>query len=264
MTDQSIFENGSQPTQNNQTGSEGQPPAQPAAPEPKPLDHLLSAIRNEQGEVKYNTVEDALTGAAHAQELIAKNKGELEQLRSELQSLREENAEYKGAVTAMQNFNQPSNQPEPESSPATETGQDDVNPAELVRQEMARVKLEETSQANTKAVAGALIEKFGEKAQEKFYAKAGELGLSKDQMNKLAAESPKAVLAYFAADKADDIKPTQTSTSSESLGQQPAINPDAPLPPPERSMLLGPSSQELVAEMNRHKEHIYKKFGVTQ
>lgn len=260
MTDKSIFEDGSSNTNN--TDLAGKPSAQPNAQPENQLDDLLGAIRNEQGEVKYRSVEDALKGAAHAQDLILKNKSELDQLRSEIQSLREENAEYKGAVSTMQNFNQPST-PEPSSSPANEKGNDEVNHEELVNQLLDQREQAKAFKANTETVARTLNEKFGEKAQEVFYSKASDLGLSRAEMNKLAAQSPKAVLAYFETVKADNINPTQSSTNSEALGKAPEVDVNAPLAAPERSILAGADTKDVVAEMARHKEHVYKKYGVT-
>lgn len=260
MTDQSIFGNG-QTEQNTQQTE--RPSVENTTQSQNGLSHLLSAIKNEKGETKYGTVEDALKGAAHAQELILKNHSELSNLRSELQKLREENAEYKGAVNAMTSFNQPS-QPASQSQPAKENGSDEVNLEELVSNVIKRREEGQTAEANIRSVATALKEKFGDKAEEHFYQKASELGLTKQAMNQLAAQSPKAILAYFEGKQAQNINPTQTSVNSAAISTPPAYDPKAPLPRGEKSVLIGASQQELIAEMKRHKEHVYQKYGVIQ
>lgn len=258
MTDQSIFGNG-QTEQNTQQTE--RPSVETNTQSQNGLSHLLTAIKNEKGETKYGTVEDALKGAAHAQELILKNHSELSNLRAEVQRLREENAEYKGAVSAMNSFNQPS-QPAPQSQPAKENGSDEVNLEELVSNVIKRREDGRTAEANIRSVAVALKEKFGDKAEESFYQKASELGLTRQAMNNLAAQSPTAVLAFFEGKQATNINPTQTSVNTAAMPPTNAVDLKAPLPRGEKSVLLGMSQAELIDEMRRHKERVDKMYGV--
>lgn len=259
MTDQSIFND--EPKQNN--ADVGQPPQPAPSSQSDGLDHLLSAIKNEQGSKKYSSVEDALKGAAHAQEVISKNKSELDQLRSEITKLREENAEYKGAVSAMQTLNPPS-QPEPESLPAQVSEGDGVSQEELIERLLAKKEQEKLQESNISMVAKTLQDKFGEKATEVFYGKATELGLTQQQINLLAAQSPKAVLAYFGSEQVGNINPTKTSASTAVFGQGDQVDFNKPLPRTDKSMMLGVSSEDLRAEMQRHKERVYAKYGISQ
>ena len=221
-----------------------------------PVDNLLHSIKNEQGEVKYNSVEDALKGAAHAQGLLSQNKTELTTLAQELNALKVENAQYKGALEAMDHLSQPQ-QTQTESVPATNTGLDEAGVINLIAQREKKA----TETANKAVVINKLLEKFGDKAEEIFYSVANKNGLSKELINQIAATSPEAALKYFENENAAVINPIQTSVNSTTpLNETPPLN-DA-LPKSESSMLMGASSQELREEMNRHKAHVYKKFEV--
>lgn len=254
MPDQSIFGT------DNQTNNVQPAPVTPVAivnSDDNPVDNLLHAIKNEQGEVKYGSVEDALKGAAHAQGLLSQNKTQLNTQAAELNALKVENAQYKGALEAMDHLNQP--QPVPATSePAVNTGLDEAGVINLIAQREKQA----TEAANKAVVINKLLEKFGDKAEEVFYNTAQKNGLSKELINQIAASSPEAALKYFENEQPANINPTQPSINSAG---QPVVEPvvDGPLPRAETSMLLGATSKELADEMKRHREHVYKKLGVT-
>lgn len=257
MSDQNIFSEGT-PTQSTESITE--PAATPAGQDssvPNPVDHLLSGIKNEQGEVKYNSVEEALKGAAHAQNKITQDAVELERLRTELAATREENAKYKGALEAMEKTT-PAQQPTQDSIPANPAGLDEEGVMALIAEREQKA----VAQANTSKVVSSLKEKYGDKAQEVFYSTAKSLGLSPEIMNGIAAASPEAALKYFSDVSAPNINPTQTSVNTAAI-TPPAPDLNAPLARSETSMLIGATSKDLKQEMERHKQRVYEKFGVT-
>lgn len=229
----------------------------PAIPVANPVDNLLHAIKNEAGEVKYGSVEDALKGAAHAQGLLSQNKTQLDTQAVELTALKVENAQYKGALEAMDHLNQPQTVP-PTSEPAVNTGLDEAGVINL----LAQREKQATEAANRSVVINKLLEKFGDKAEEVFYNTAQKNGLSKELINQIAASSPEAALKYFENEQAANINPITPSVNSAG---QPVVEPvtNGVLPKAETSMLLGATSQELRDEMKRHREHVYKKFEIT-
>lgn len=254
MADQSIFGKDDQ-TQNIQPAAVT--PVAPVSPEPNPVDNLLHAIKNEQGEVKYASVEDALKGAAHAQGLISQNKTQLTTLAEELNALKVENAQYKGALKAMDNLNQP--QPvQPTSAPAVPTGLDEAGVINLITQREKKA-IEDT---NRSIVINKLLEKFGDKAEEVFYNTAQKNGLSKELINQIAASSPEAALKYFDNEQPANLNPSQNSVNNDGVKPVELVI-NGPLPKAETSMLLGATQEELKAEVLRHREHVYKRLGIT-
>jgi hypothetical protein len=184
MTDQSsIFTDQSQATPAPQTSQ--QAPA-------NPLENLLTQIKNERGEQKYKSVEDALNALKHSQEYIPQLNQRLQQTEAELEAARTAAArvaEVEATVAKLLN-----REPAPAATPAA-VPEDKI--AELVQATLQRTRAQETAAENQKKVVQAVMTKFGADADKVFYGKANELGFSVDQMNNLAATNPKAVLSLL-------------------------------------------------------------------
>ena len=259
MTDQSIFENGSQ-VQPNSVVPVAVTPVTASSNENPYGDHL-QAIKNERGEVKYNTVEDALTGAANAQKKITEDAAMMQSLQSELITAREEAAKLKGALNVADLIKPQTPEPTQVSSPAEQSGLSEEAASELFKKLSVQQGKEAEQAKNVLAVVSTLKEKFGDQADDVFYKKAAELGMTKDRMNQLAADSPQAALKLFDGTAVENLNPTQTTRQPET-NIAPAVT-DGPLPMATNTLLEGATTEEMVAEMNRHKEHVYKKFGIT-
>ena len=236
------------------------PAATPALVQSPYGDHL-SAIKNERGEIKYSTVEDALTGAAHAQVKITQDAAAMQTLQQELITAREENAQLKGALNVADLLKPQTPEPTQASSPAEPQGLSVEETRKLIASESARQQAESIKSTNISSVVEALKSKHGDKAGEVFYKIASNVGMTNDQMNELAANSPKAALAFFENVPVDNLNPTQTSVNTTATPEP--TKEGGPLAMGERSMLVGASSRDVKAEMARHKEAVYKKFGVT-
>jgi len=162
--------------------AEGQPPVQEQTPT---YDHLLSGLKNAQGEQKYATLEHAFDGFEAAQQHIAK-------LEAEALTLREAATKAKSVEDILAAV-QSQGQPEPAPAAPAPVSTPEVDIASLVQSTIAeneKTKIEETNQAE---VINKVKEAYGDKSSEIFYSKAAEVGLDKATVNALARTSPQAV-----------------------------------------------------------------------
>lgn len=208
--DTSIFNQGqSQATPANQNTNGGVPPAQ----NNDDLSTLLGAIRNERGEQKYRTVQDALNALKHSQEYIPELSQKLTQQEQELKAAREAAAK----VAELERVVQALTQEKPQPDTPSQQGLTEDQVAELVTRTLSKRQQEELAKKNISSVAETVKQVFGEKAEEVFYSKAQEMGMSKEQFNMLAATTPKAVLKLLGIEdqqKVSSFSPTTTSVNS--------------------------------------------------
>lgn len=186
----------------------------PQTPSTDPVATMLQSIKNEKGEPKYKTLDDALKALQHSQAYIPTLSDEKRRLEMELEEARQQAAkvtELEATVSKLLNA-----QPASTSAPAV------VDPTvieDLVTRSITKVKAQETAEQNTKLVVNTVASKFGEKAEEVFYGKAAELGMTVAEFNQLAATRPKAVLSLLGIQ--DTVVPNQNSRQST---QATAIN----------------------------------------
>lgn len=208
--DTSIFNQGQpQATPANQNTNGGVPPAQ----NNDDLSTLLGAIRNERGEQKYRTVQDALNALKHSQEYIPELSQKLTQQEQELKAAREAAAK----VAELERVVQALTQEKPQPDTPSQQGLTEDQVAELVTRTLSKRQQEELAKKNISSVAETVKQVFGEKAEEVFYSKAQEMGMSKEQFNTLAATTPKAVLKLLGIEdqqKVSSFSPTTTSVNS--------------------------------------------------
>lgn len=212
MSDQTIFG-----TQNNQADpatqtNQGSPAAPNTQQNANPFADLLNGIRNESGSPKYGTVEDALKGAAHAQAFIDQLKRE----KAELQAERDRLAGVADKTTELERTVQELIQ---KSQERTQTGET-LTPeqiAELVTRTLTEKETHKSAQENLNTVVSTLQREFGADAEQKFYAKAQELGMTKAEINQLAASKPKAVLTMLGVSGQPAQKQGTTAPQSGSV-----------------------------------------------
>lgn len=243
MTDSTIFNtnSGDTPPQNMNTNSGVQ--NDQTTP---PFADLLGQIKNDRGEQKYKTTEEALKALQHAQNFIPQLTQEKSAMEQELQNLRNEVAKLKAVesvvekLTATQNNSVPTN---------TQPVLDEQKIAELVTRTLSARDVEATQKANVSSVVSALQGKFGQEAEKTFYTKAQELGMSAAQMNQLAATSPQAVLQLFGVQGGPVQKvnvPTPTQAGMNTAGFQPKQ--DTLIKRNDKPSLIGATSQDLMEE----------------
>lgn len=185
----------------------------PQTPPADPVATMLQSIKNEKGEPKYKTLDDALKALQHSQAYIPTLSDEKRKLEMELEEARKQVArvnELESTVSKLLNA-----QPASTSAPAV----DPTVIEDLVTRSITKVKAQETAENNTKMVVNTVASKFGDKAEEVFYGKATELGMSVAEFNQLAATRPKAVLSLLGIQ--DTVVPNQNSRQST---QATAIN----------------------------------------
>lgn len=243
MADQpSIFEENktSQETpENTKTESTANTPAPEST---NPLEDLLKEVRNENGDPKYKTVEEALKALKHAQEYIPKVKEEKTQAERELEELRKEVERLQNLEETVLELTQ-----KQEQTSTNGVALDEEGIAKLVEQTLTKKELEELHRKNQAEVVQVMTEKFGDEAEKVFYSKAQELGLSVEEMNALAARSAKSVLTLLgvtetvAHQQTPKTSPTQGSVNTSAF--QP--NPQTYLGRETGSVLFGASTEDV-------------------
>lgn len=202
MSDQTIFNQGQPPTSGDQNNQNSNPNNGAA------FQDLLSLITNEAGEPKYKTVKDALVALQHSQSFISTLKNEKTELESKLNeasSVAAKVTELESVLAKITSAPAPSPAPAPTASP-------EVDVQGLVKQVLSQEKEAERANANISSVTTALKQQFGDKAEEVFYTRAQEAGLSKAEINTLAAKSPAAALRIIGVQAAKPNTPTQGSS----------------------------------------------------
>lgn len=237
MADQaSIFESSNQPVTPAQPGA-----GTPTSQAPDELTTMLMSIKNENGEPKYRTLQDAIVALKHSQEYIPQLKLTLSQREQELETARREAARVAEVERSLEELTQSKNTPATPGSGLTEE-----NIADLVTKTITRREQEAVRKANLKTVVDAVGSKFGTEAEKMFYGKAKELGLSVQEFNEFAAKSPTAVLALLdvRVDTRSALSPTQSSVNT--AGLQP--NPNSNISSNQRSVMLGATTQDVIEE----------------
>jgi hypothetical protein len=177
MTDQSIFAEGGASQEQAPAGNNDQVPA---------VDQLLGSIVNAEGKQKYASVEEALKGLSSAQEHISR----LEQENTTFKQETEKSTTLQDVLNAMK--------PQPEGDVAPAANQiDEATIAQLLEKVVERKDTATTQKANAASVATKFRELHGEQAEAKYYEAAANIGMSKGDINSLAASNPTAVFAML-------------------------------------------------------------------
>lgn len=234
------------------------PPVTPA-PNSTPNDayvNLLSAIKNEQGAQKYDSIEKALEALKHSQEYIPSLKSELTQKEQELAELKASKERYENLEAIVQRLT--ANEPPKEGEPPAVRGLDEQAVSELVKRTLMETELTRKASENLNKVQEALVGKFKDKAADVVKQRASELGVSTKELEELAKKSPALALQLFNTKVGDS--PTATSTDFSS-----SLNPPStpPIGAPDKSLLSGASSKDVKDYFSRVKQEVYRKHGIT-
>lgn len=171
---------------------------------------LLSSIVNEEGVQKYATIEDALKGAAAAQEFIGKLKQENSTYRSELDKRMSAEAVLKELKA----------ESKPDEKPSSEFSQEAIQ--ELVDKRLEAKTVEDRAKANEQYVQAKLMERYGEESQKIVQSQAQQMGLSTEDLRALSHKSPEAVLQMFnaASTKPQENVPSRLHATTNSEATQ--------------------------------------------
>ncbi len=242
-----IFNAGGTPAPAQGTGGAATPPNGQTN---DPFADLLGSIKNERGEPKYRDVATALEALKHSQEFIPQVKTQLEEKERKLAELLAENARLKTVEETLAKFTSQSQTPQatPVQNP-TNSGLTPEAVAELVTKTLSQREAEAIQKANISQVVAKASEVFGAEAQKVFYEKAKEVGLSAEQINTLAKQSPQAVfnlLGMNTTQKQNTGFPVPTSGSINTAGYQPS--PQSFLGKNTKPVILGASTDDLKQE----------------
>lgn len=243
MADQaSIFEDGQQPAgqQKPADGNGGNDGS-------NELGTLLASIKNDRGEPKYKSVQDALKALQHSQEFIPTLKQTKEDLEAKLQEAMKQAEKVATLEQTVLELTQKMGEGRDTSKPNLTEEQI----AELVSKTLNKNQQEAVSKQNLATVAQRVKEVFGEKSEEVFYAKAAELGLTKAEFNALAARTPTAVLSLVGIKEQQQKSPTRQFNSD---GFQKGK--DSEIKRNEKPVLAFASTEDVREESRRSKQMV--------
>lgn len=208
---------------------------------------LLGSIKNEHGEQKYKSVEDALVALKNAQEFIPTlqtEKRELEKRYTELEGKVSKIDALEQALLELSNKKQEANDQKP----------NDSRPESITKQMLEEYLRDRETAAergkNLQSVVSAVKQTYGDQSEAVFYQKAEELGMSKEEMNSLAAKNPKLVLKILdISGEGANRQPQRFSPSGSEIntaglkGKQPPV-----IKRPEKSIMLGATTSDIFNE----------------
>jgi hypothetical protein len=206
-------------------------------------------IKNENGEQKYKSVEDALKALAHSQAFIPQLKNELDTTKSQLSQAQAQANKIEELERAILQLTQ--NTQKPNEPPAT------VNEeliAKMVNDSLNKVTTAQKQKENLATVINKVQEVHGEKAGEFFYGKAKELGFEADEINTLAAKNPTAVFKMLGIESAN-TKNTTLPINSINTAALPT-NTGESIGRNQKSVLLGASTHEVIQESRASRQMV--------
>lgn len=241
MPNENIFGGGDPTPTNTPQTPEGKPAETPPAVDP--FTPILEGIKGDDGLPKYRDVPTALNALQHSQEYIKQLK----------QQLDEATQKASQAVTMEQVLETLKKQGEGATPPTTPTPQGLT--AEDVLRLLNEKEMREKAKANTAVVAKKFKEVHGEKAEEFFYSKAAEMGLSRDSINQLASSSPAAVFSMFGI-KDGQLPVTPTPSGVNTSGMQ------VPTPQPLGTVMGFKKDVELAEYWSKLKAEVNANLGI--
>lgn len=217
-----------------------------------PLNDLLGQIKNERGEPKYKSVQDALNGLLHAQNHIQTLLTEKRQVDEELNTLRPVAIKVSELEKVVERLTQPSQSQV--ATPAAIQGFTEEQVAKLVEQTMTRNQQQQVATANLGSVVNAVKKHFGDKAEEVFYAKAAELGMNQAEINALAARTPAATLKLLGIDTHNQSSLSSTTSTINTTALEP--NKQTFIARNSTKLEVGATHQEIMKEAESSRKMI--------
>jgi exonuclease VII small subunit len=206
-----------------------------------PVANLLGSIKNERGEQKYKSLEDALTALQHSQTYIPQLTTQLKEREQELETARRESDKIAELERTLQTLTQTNTQ----STTTQSNGLSEEAVAEIVSRTLSRTQQETLQKQNIGSVVAALQTTFGAEAEAVYNKKAQELGMTVPEFNALAAKTPKAVLEMIGV--RTSAQNTFTPSSSVNSGAF-APNQQSFIGRNQNPTLIGATSQDLLNE----------------
>lgn len=243
-----------QPT--NVFDGEGNPPAvNNAPPANSNLEDLLKNIKNENGEQKYKSLEDALVALDHSQKYIPELKNQLSGTQTQLDEMKSEMAKFSNIEESVQRL-LAQQQTQRETTPEA-TGLDEQAVIKLVQDSLKQTKQIEMLNANQQKVNDALVGKYGEKAIEVLDSKAAELHTTRQALGELSKQNPELVLALFNQPANKEPNPAVSSRRTP-----PPQHVTEGLRKQEKPLLSGVSAKEQADRFSEIRQALHEKYGI--
>lgn len=242
MPNENIFGDGDPTPTNAPQTPEGQPVVTP--PTVDPFTPILEGIKGDDGQPKYRDVPTALNALQHSQEYIKQLKQQLEEATQKASQ----------AVTMEQVLETLKKQEAATGTPTTPAPSQGLTADDVLRL-LKEKDLKEKASANASVVAKKFKEVHGEKAEEFFYGKAAEMGLSREAVNQLASSSPAAVFSMFGIkDGQLPVPPTPSGVNTSGM--------QAPTPQPLGTVMGFKKDVELAEYWSKLKAEVNANLGI--
>ena len=209
MSDQTIFDDTTKPQ-----GTEVETPSSPYL-------ELLKEIKNEKGEQKYKTPEEAFKALKHAQDYIPSLHQQIDALKTEKKSLEDRfekslSIEEKlDLLINKEDTETPVSDPKPVESNSFNIDQiDEIIEKRLLQREQMSVE-----NKNISIVSATFENLYGEKAKEVIANKATEMGVTPEYFKNIAKTSPNMIFSIFGINNSRSTPNLSSSYKSESLRQ---------------------------------------------
>lgn len=218
----------------------------PAAPEAPAIPQELTEYVG-QGK-KYASLTEVYKAFPHSQQHIST-------LEADNARMKEELARRKTAEELLQDIQNGIGTTQSQATPAPQVAPlPDIS--SIVRQEMEHARLVDEAKQNQSVVVSEFTKKFGDKAKTQFEQIAKDLGIPVDELNKLAAKSPKAVMKL--AGIAEPMAPTRSGTLQSDINTQ-ALS-QIQQPSDNIRVSLNGSAKDDAAAMRKARELIMKQY----
>lgn len=241
-----------------ETPAQGDAPNQPNTPS-DPNASLLGMITNPDGTQKYADVPTALQALQHSQTHIKDLTQDTKAKEQEMEQLKAEVARLREATKSIDEIT--ANKQAQQETQVTPQNSGTVDIDAVVSQKIEQMKQADAQTANINLVDSTLREMYGDKAGEVLKAKAAEIGMSVQQLGQLAAQSPKAALAYFPSGSG---APAAPSTSSVNIPMGAPNKEPQKLQPPEHSLLRGATAKDQTEWFKKSKALTNARLGVQE
>lgn len=235
----------------------GNEPTKPSTNEATPdnFNDLLKNIKNENGEQKYKSIEDALVALDHSQKYIPELKSQLTGTQQQLEEMRNEMNKFSGIDETVQRLL--AQQQSSADTPPVTSGLDEQAVMKLVQASLQQNKQLEQTEANLRKVNDSLLSKYGDKTVEVLDAKAAELHTTRQALGELSKQNPDLVLALFNAPAHKEPNPTVST-----LRTPPNKATEEGLRKPDKRLLAGVSDKVRAERLEEIRQHFHKKYGV--
>lgn len=249
MSDQTMFD-----------GTNTQQQATPAnTSQSDPFVDKLMAIRNENGEPKYKTVESALDALAASQSFIETLKQEKKAVEEERDRIAAERNQLGNIDDFVKKLSPNTQSQNPSATPTNTQGLSEERVAQLLQETLKTRDMAAEQQRNLDAVVGALSQVHGDKASLYISQKAKELNTTPAALKELAKANPTMALTLLGA---GNVK-TVVSPSQPSVIRPITQVDDNPRPVFERGVSRGGfSNRELLDMFNKSKAYTNKRIGL--